>query len=103
MSEDNIQESVTQSPEELDSLKRSIEALERKNHELIGKLKDAKSKVGTVPDGVDINELIEFKKRKEQEELETQGKYSEAKQALEQQYRELTSEKDKRIAGRCCT
>lgn len=98
MSEDNIQESVTQSPEELDSLKRSIEALERKNHELIGKLKDAKSKVGTVPDGVDINELIEFKKRKEQEELETQGKYSEAKQALEQQYRELTSEKDKRIA-----
>jgi len=98
MSEDNIQESVTQSPEELDSLKRSIEALERKNHELIGKLKDAKSKVGTVPDGVDINELIEFKKRKEQEELETQGKYSEAKQALEQQYRELTGEKDKRIA-----
>jgi hypothetical protein len=97
MSEDNIQESATQSPEELDALKRSIEALERKNHELIGKLKDAKAKTSSVPEGVDVNELIEFKKRKEQEELETQGKYNEAKQALEQQFREITNEKDRRI------
>ena len=34
---------------ELDALKNSIQALEKKNYELIGKLKEAK----TVPDGVD--------------------------------------------------
>ena len=79
---------------ELDQLKQSIEALERKNHELIGKLKKAK----TVPEGVNVQELIDFRNKAEQKEFESQGKYTEARQALEQQFREATAEKDKRIA-----
>ena len=79
---------------ELDQLKQSIEALERKNHELIGKLKKAK----TVPEGVNVQELIDFRNKAEQKEVESQGKYTEARQALEQQFREATAEKDKRIA-----
>ena len=49
MSEEQLQEATpTAEVSELDLLRSSIEALERKNHELIGKLKKAKS----VPDGV---------------------------------------------------
>jgi len=97
MAEEQIQE--TTSPEapnnsELDALKSSIQALEKKNFELIGKLKQTKS----IPDGVDIQELLDFKAKAEQADLEKQGKYTEARQALEQQFREATSEKDKRIA-----
>ena len=79
---------------EAEALKNSIEALERKNHELIGKLKKAKA----VPDGVDIQELLEFKRQAEQSKLESEGKYTEARQALEQQFREASAEKDQRIA-----
>lgn len=76
-----------------EALQRSVEALERKNRELIGKLKAAK----TIPDGVDVDELLEFKRKAEQAELESQGKYQEARQALEQQFREATAQKDQRI------
>ena len=79
---------------ELDALKNSIQALEKKNYELIGKLKDAK----TIPDGVDVQELLEFKRNVEQNKLESEGKYTEARQALEQQFREAAEAKDKRIA-----
>jgi uncharacterized protein YhaN len=97
MSEEQIQEATpvdAASNQELDALKNSIEALERKNHELIGKLKKAKA----VPDGVDVQELLEFKRQVEQSKLESEGKYTEARQALEQQFREATAEKDQRIA-----
>ena len=79
---------------ELDALKSSIQALEKKNYELIGKLKEAK----TIPDGVDVQELLDFKAKAEQADLEKQGKYSEARQALEQQFREASEAKDKRIS-----
>ena len=79
---------------ELAALKSSVEALEKKNFELIGKLKQAK----TVPDGVDIQELLDFKAKAEQADLEKQGKYTEARQALEQQFREASEAKDQRIA-----
>jgi hypothetical protein len=97
MSEEQNQEITSpaaQNNDELDALKNSIQALEKKNFELIGKLKQAK----TVPDGVDVQELLEFKRSVEQNKLESEGKYTEARQALEQQFREATAEKDKRIA-----
>ena len=97
MSEEQIQETTSSEPQnnaELESLKGSVEALERKNHELIGKLKKTK----TIPDGVDVQELLDFKAAAEQADLEKQGKYGEARQALEQQFREATAEKDKRIS-----
>ena len=58
MSEEQIQETTSSEPQnnaELESLKGSVEALERKNHELIGKLKKTKE----IPDGVDVQELLE--------------------------------------------
>ena len=97
MAEEQVQESMapeTTSSNEVDALKAEREALLKKNYELIGKLKNAK----TVPDGVDVQELLDFKAAAEQADLEKQGKYTEARQALEQQFREATEDKDKRIA-----
>ena len=78
-----------------DALQRSVEALERKNQELIAELRAAKK--SKAPDGVNVDELLEFKRNYEQQQLESQGKYQEARQALEQQFREATAEKDQRI------
>jgi hypothetical protein len=96
-------ETQTQEPaaiggDNTDALQRSVEALERKNKELIAELRAAK-KAPALPDGVDVNELLEFKRNHEQQQLESQGKYQEARQALEQQFREATTEKDQRIAA----
>lgn len=98
MSEENqTQEPAATGSINADALQRSVEALEAKNRELIAELRAAK-KGPKVPDGVDVNELLEFKRTYEQQQLESQGKYQEAKQALEQQYREATAQKDQRIA-----
>ena len=78
----------------VEALRNSVEGLERKNHELIGKLKAYKA----IPDGVDVQALIDFKSKAEQDQLESKGAYVEAKAALEQQFRESATEKDKRIA-----
>ncbi len=98
MSEENqTQEPAATGSINADALQRSVEALEAKNRELIAELRAAK-KGPKVPDGVDVNELLEFKRTYEQQQLESQGKYQEARQALEQQYREATAQKDQRIA-----
>lgn len=78
-----------------EALQRSVEALERKNQELIAELRAAKK--SKAPDGVNVDELLEFKRNYEQQQLESQGKYQEARQALEQQFREATTQKDQRI------
>ena len=91
------EEIQTQEHAATDAMQRSIEALERKNSELITELRSAKSKASKVPDGVNVDELLEFKRTHEQQQLESQGNYTEARQALEQQYREATAQKDQRI------
>lgn len=96
MSEENTTQESAAPAVDTDALQRSVEALERKNQELIAELRQAKK--SKAPDGVNVDELLEFKRRAEQAELESQGKYSEARQALEQQYREATAQKDQRIA-----
>jgi hypothetical protein len=80
--------------DEIAKLKSSIENLEKKNYELIGKLQKNEL-IGEVPD--DYQELKEFKRRAEQTKLEAEGKYTEARQALEQQFREAIAKKDERI------
>ena len=92
----NTQEPAATGGDNTEALQRSVEALERKNQELIAELRAAKKT--KLPDGVDVNELLEFKRRAEQAELESQGKYTEARQALEQQYRQEAAQKDQRIA-----
>jgi hypothetical protein len=99
MAEDQAQESMAAGANaidaEIDALRVEREALKKKNYELIGKLQK-KELINEMPD--DYNELKEFKRQAEQNKLESEGKYTEARQALEQQYREATAEKDKRIA-----
>jgi hypothetical protein len=95
--ETQTQEPAATGGDNNEALQRSVEALERKNKELIAELRAAK-KAPALPDGVDVNELLEFKRNHEQQQLESQGKYQEARQALEQQFREATTEKDQRIA-----
>ena len=96
--ETQTQEPAATGGDNTDALQRSVEALERKNKELIAELRAAK-KAPALPDGVDVNELLEFKRNHEQQQLESQGKYQEARLALEQQFREATTEKDQRIAA----
>ena len=80
---------------DIDALQRSIQNLERKNQELADekrKLRKYEKMAETLPDGVDVKELLDFKRSYEQQQLESQGKYEEARQALEQQFREATSQ-----------
>ena len=79
---------------EVEQLKESIKKLEAKNYELIGKLQNQK-KDTKVPE--DYESLLAFKQKADQEKLESEGKYTEATQALEQQYRDRSSEDKKRI------
>ena len=81
-------------PNELDQLKESVNKLEQKNYELIGKLKNQKEEK-VVPE--DYDALLAFKQKVDQEKLESEGKYTEATQALEQQYRDRSAEDKKRI------
>jgi hypothetical protein len=94
--ETQTQEPAATGGDNTEALQRSVEALERKNQELIAELRQAKKT--KLPDGVNVEELLEFKRNYEQQQLESQGKYSEARQALEQQFREATAEKDQRIS-----
>jgi hypothetical protein len=98
MSDENQTQEPAATGVDAEALQRSVEALERKNQELIAELRSAKSKAPKLPDGVNVDELLEFKRNYEQQQLESQGKYQEARQALEQQFREATAEKDKRIS-----
>ena len=79
--------------EDIDQLKKSIENLEKKNLELILKMK--KKELLEVPP--DYEALKQFKQNAEQSRLEQEGKYGEAKQALEQQYRDKSAEDRKKI------
>ena len=95
MSEDQnapVEQSVDSS-----KLEAELDAMRRKNAELLDEYKKAKALAKAVPDGVDVQELLDFKAKAEQADLEKQGKYTEARQALEQQFREASEEKDKRI------
>ena len=96
MSEDQtapVEQSVDSS-----KLEAELDAMRRKNAELLDEYKKAKALAKAVPDGVDVQELLDFKAKAEKADLEKQGKYTEARQALEQQFREAAEEKDKRIA-----
>ena len=82
---------------EIEQLKESVKKLEAKNYELIGKLKNQKPVTDkSVPE--DYEALLAFKQKREQEDLEREGKYEESKNLLEQQYRDKSAEDKERIA-----
>tara|TARA_R100001129_G_scaffold171676_1_gene141946 strand:+ start:375 stop:1067 length:693 start_codon:yes stop_codon:yes gene_type:complete len=85
-------------PVEENPVQQELEAMRKKNAQLLDEYKKAKEQAKAIPPGVNIQELIDFKNNAEQAELESKGKYTEARSKLEEQYRERTSEKDKRIS-----
>ena len=78
---------------EVQALKESVQKLEAKNRELIGKMQ---KKELIEPD--DYESLKEFKRQAEQKKLEEAGKYEESKLAMEEQYREKSASDKQRIA-----
>ena len=82
---------------EKENLKAELDAMRKKNAELLDDYKKAREKAKAVPADVDVQALIDFKNNAEQLELEKQGKYTEARSKLEEQYRERSAEKDKKI------
>jgi len=93
MTEENLQEPTAVDPSEVDALKRSVESLEKKNFELIGKLK--KKETPDVPS--DYQDLLDFKQKAEQKELEAKGDYSKALESREGQFRDAVKDKDDKI------
>ena len=103
MSEEQIQESATSEPQtnarEQELLNR-IEALDRKNKEILEekkKYQKVDKTIQSLPEGTDVQALIDFKNKAEQAELERQGNYKEAIQKSEEQFRERSAQKDKKI------
>ena len=83
---------------ELDALKAEVESMRKKNAELLADYKNAKEAAKAIPQDVDVNALIAFKQKKEQEDLESKGRYEEAIAKQAQQYRDAEEAKNKRIS-----
>ena len=69
-------------------LSSELEALRRKNKELLDEAKRAKAKARDIPDDVNVQELIDFKRKAEQAEAERKGQYDDALKVYEQQFRD---------------
>ena len=76
---------VEQTPS-TDTAAEELERLRAKNRELLDEAKKAKAKASQVPEGVDVQELIEFRRKTEQAKLEEAGNFAELRQQLQQQY-----------------
>lgn len=87
--------------QEIQRLMQRIEAMDAKNKELLNEKKkfaDLEGRLSALPPGTDVQELLEFKQRTEQKQLESQGKYDEALTAKQQQFKEVLEQKDQRIS-----
>jgi len=78
-------------------LKAEVERLRKANSEILDDYKKAKEAAKAVPQDVDVNALIAFKQKKEQEELEAKGRYEEATEKLATQYREAEQQQKQKI------
>ena len=84
-------------PVDTTALIAEVEALRKSKAELLDDYKKAKEAAKAVPQDVDVNALIAFKQKKEQEELEAKGRYEEATEKLAAQYRQAEEAKNQRI------
>ena len=85
------------SPSEVDALRESVRKLEANNKKLMDDYVKAKETAKVVPPDVDVNALIAFKQKKEQEELESKGRYEEAIAKQAQQFRDAEAQQKQRI------
>ena len=83
--------------DEIAALKAEVERLRKSNSEILDDYKKAKEAAKAVPQDVDVNALIAFKQKKEQEELEAKGRYEEATEKLATQYREAEQQQKQKI------
>ena len=82
------------------ALTAEIEALRRKNQELLSekkRLAKAERTLAELPEGTDVKELLSFKQQTEQQRLEAEGNYREARQQLEAQFREREASLQARV------
>ena len=84
-------------PVDTAALMAEVEALRKSNREILDDYKKAKEAAKAVPPDVDVDALIAYKQKKEQEELEAKGRYDEAIAKQAQQYRDAEEAKNKRI------
>ena len=84
-------------PVDTAALIAEVEALRKSKAELLDDYKKAKEAAKAVPPNVDVDALIAFKQKKEQEESEAKGKYDEAIAKQAQQYRDAEESKNKKI------
>jgi len=84
-------------PAEVDALRESVRKLEANNKKLMDDYVKAKETAKAVPPDVDVNALIAFKQKKEQEELESKGRYEEAIAKQAQQFRDAEAQQKQRI------
>lgn len=88
MSDEQLTAPVESSAPDTTALQAELEAMRRKNQELLNEKKQLQKKLPDVPEGVDVQELLEFKRKVEQQQLESKGKYDEALKTYEQQFRD---------------
>ena len=82
---------------EMAALKAEVERLRKSNSEILDDYKKAKEAAKAVPQDVDVNALIAFKQKKEQEELEAKGRYEEATEKLAAQFRQAEEQQKQKI------
>ena len=82
---------------EMAALKAEVERLRKSNSEILDDYKKAKEAAKAVPPDVDVEALIAFKQKKEQEELEAKGRYEEATEKLATQYRQAEEQQRQKI------
>ena len=82
---------------EMAALKAEVERLRKSNTEILDDYKKAKEAAKAVPPDVDVDALIAFKQKKEQEELEAKGRYEEATEKLATQYRQAEEQQKQKI------
>jgi len=84
-------------PVDTAALMAEVESLRKSKAELLDDYKKAKEAAKAVPPNVDVDALIAYKQKKEQEELEAKGRYDEAIAKQAQQYRDAEEAKNKKI------
>ena len=86
------------SPEQFAALQEELQKLKANNAKLLDQNIKAKEAGKAIPPDVDVNALIAFKQKKEQEELEATGRYDEAIQKQAQQFREAEAAYKEKIS-----
>lgn len=97
MPDEQLDTPVESSASDTAALQAELEAMRRKNQELLNEKKQLQKKLPDIPDGVDVQELLEFKRKVEQQQLESKGKYDEALKTYEQQFRDRESSYQQQI------